>query len=196
MKSIKNILKLMVILPTLFFLLSCKNPIEDKSQSNSLLIVMKMVGTDINGIEVDFLQSDVIGATGAVGADKAKVTLKASLMDPDSIYGPSLYNSIMLTRYIVSYMRADGKNSEGTDVPYSFEGYLSHTLEIDSAMDISFVIVREVSKLEPPLVNLLEGRDDGVIEVRAKVDFYGHDMTEKKVKATGYLTIFFSNYSG
>jgi len=195
MKNTKNILKLIVILPTLFFLLSCKNPIEDRSQSNSLLIVMKMVGTDTSGTEVDFLQSDVIATTGTVAADTAKVTLKASLMEPAPTYGPSIYNNLTITRYIVSYMRADGKNSEGTDVPYSFEGYLSHTLEIDSSMAISFVIVREVSKLEPPLVNLLEGRDDGVLEVRAKVDFYGHDMSENKVKATGYLTIFFANYA-
>ena len=195
MKNTKNILKLMVMLPTLFFLFSCKNPIEDTSQSNSLLIIMKMAGTDTSGTEVDFLQSDVIATTGTVVADTAKVTLKASLMEPAPTYGPSLYNNITLTRYIVSYTRADGKNSEGTDIPYSFEGYLSHTLEIDSTMVISFVIVREVSKLEPPLVNLLEGRDDGVLEVRAKVDFYGHDMSENKVKASGYLTIFFANYA-
>ena len=68
-------------------------------------------------------------------------------------------------------------------------------VEIDSSVDISFVIVREVSKLEPPLINLHEGRSEGVIEMRAKIDFFGHDMSNNKVKAIGYLTIFFANYA-
>jgi hypothetical protein len=91
-------------------------------------------------------------------------------------------------------MRSDGKNTEGVDVPYSFEGYLSTLVEINKTSEISFVIVRAVSKAEPPLSNLAEGRGEGVLEIQAKVDFYGHDLTNKNVKATGYLTIFFANY--
>lgn len=184
----------MAILPAIFFLLSC-NPLEDESASNSLLVVLKIVGSDINGNEVDFLQSDVMGTNGTITADTANVMLKASLMEPASVYGPSQFNNILVTRYVVSYMRSDGKAAEGTDVPYSFEGYLSRTIEVDASVDISFVIVREVAKLEPPLINLFEGRDDGALEVRARVDFYGQDMTNNKVKATGYLTIFFANYT-
>ena len=29
----------------------------------------------------------------------------------------------------------------------------------------------------------------------ATVDFYGHDLLNNKVTATGYLTIFFANYA-
>jgi len=57
------------------------------------------------------------------------------------------------------------------------------------------VIVREVAKMEPPLVNLQEGRDIGVLQVHAKVEFFGHDMANKNIKATGYLDIFFANYA-
>ncbi len=59
---------------------------------------------------------------------------------------------------------------------------------------MTFVIVKEVSKLEPPLLNLVQNRADGVINVTAKVDLYGHDLLNKNVKATGYISVFFANY--
>ena len=64
-----------------------------------------------------------------------------------------------------------------------------------TATIIAFIIVREVAKLEPPLINLVEGTEEGVLQVTAKVDFYGQDMTNNVVKATGYLNIFFANYT-
>lgn len=197
MKKTKNALKITAILMGLFLLFSC-NPIEDESQSDSILIVVGMTGTDVEDNEVNFLQSDVVKVdtdTGAqyVTGDAAKVTFTAKLMDP-SVTEASVYNSIQVTRYTVQYIRSDGKNTEGVDVPYSFEGSLSAHVEVDATVETSFIIVREVAKLEPPLVDLVEGRGEGVLQVTAKVDFYGHDMTNKKVKATGYLTIFFANY--
>ncbi|MBE0460333.1 MAG: hypothetical protein IBX60_01680 [Candidatus Aminicenantes bacterium] len=198
MKKAKLTLTITIILPFVLFLLSC-NPIENESQSSSLLIVESLTGTDIEGNEVNLLQSDVLKVDSSTGntyitADIAKAILSAKLLQPDSPVGPSHYNNIMVTRYFVSYSRSDGKNKEGVDVPYSFEGSLSTLVEIDSSTNVSFVIVREVAKAEPPLVNLTEGRGEGVLQVTAKVEFYGHDMTNHNVKATGYLTIFFGNY--
>ncbi|GAJ21168.1 unnamed protein product, partial [marine sediment metagenome] len=69
---------------------------------------------------------------------------------------------------------------EGVEVPYSFEGSFSTLIEIDSTVDVSFIIVREVAKLEPPLINLREGQGEGTIEITAKVVFYGHDITNNK----------------
>lgn len=199
MKKAKTALKILAIFPVILLLLSC-NPIEDESKSSSLLIVSNLTGTDINGNQVNFLQSDVLYVDSTTGteliiADEAKATLSATLLDPTSKTLPSVYNNIMLTRYVVSYTRVDGNNTEGKDVPYSFEGSLSTVVAVGSSVDVSFVVVREVAKNEPPLVNLVEGRGEGVLEVQAKIDFYGHDLSDHKVKATGYLTIFFANYS-
>lgn len=194
MKKTKYTLKLFVILPAVFLLFSC-NPIGDDSQSNTILYVLNITGTDISGSKVNYLQSDVVSSTGIITADSAIATLKANLLEPASLFGASQYNDIKLTRYTVSYVRSDGNNVEGTDIPYSFEGYLSRLIEIDSSVDVSFIIVREVSKLELPLINLHEGRSEGVIEVKTKIDFYGQDMSNNTVKATGYLTIFFANYA-
>ncbi|MEA2006501.1 MAG: hypothetical protein U9O50_09635 [Acidobacteriota bacterium] len=198
MKKLTLTLTITIILPFVLFLLSC-NPIENESQSSSILIVESLTGTDIEGNEVNFLESDVLKVDSSTGdtyitADTAKATLSAKLLQPDSLLGSSLHNNIMVTRYFVSYSRSDGKNTEGVDVPYSFEASLSTLVEIDSSVTISFLIVRAVAKAEPPLVNLSEGRGEGVLQVTAKVEFYGHDMTNHNVKATGYLSINFSNY--
>ncbi len=200
MKKLKTLFKILAILPVILLYIAC-NPIENDTQSASMLIVENLMGTDMEGNEGSFLQSDVIfqdpedPEKTAIYADSAVVTFRGRLLDPNSLTGPSYYNDITVTRYIVSYIRADGRNTEGVDVPYSFEGNLSFVVPIDSAKDATFVIVREVSKLEPPLIGLHEWRDAGVIEATAKVDFYGQDQVGNTIKATGYLTIFFANYA-
>ncbi|MCK4930838.1 MAG: hypothetical protein KAT01_01630 [Candidatus Aminicenantes bacterium] len=200
MKKLKTLFKILAILPVILLYIAC-NPIENDTQSASMLIVENLMGTDMEGNEGNFLQSDVIfqdpedPEKTAIYADSAVVTFRGRLLDPNSLTGPSYYNDITVTRYIVSYIRADGRNTEGVDVPYSFEGNLSFVVPIDSAKDATFVIVREVSKLEPPLIGLHEWRDAGVIEATAKVDFYGQDQVGNTIKATGYLTIFFANYA-
>lgn len=171
------------------------NPVEDDSDSGSLLILVSLTGTDAQGQEANYLQSDVIGSSGIVTADEAKAVFKVQLLEPNSIMGPSHFNNVVLNKYTVSYMRSDGRNQQGVDVPYSFEGALSTTIEINTTVNVLFIIVREVAKLEPPLINLHEGRGEGVLQVTAKVEFYGHDIANRKVKAVGYLTIFFANYS-
>jgi len=199
MKKAKyDALKVMAVLPAILLLLSC-NPIENESDSASMLIVKNLTGTDLEGNEVNYLQSDVLyldptTSTETITADEAKVSLAATLLDPAPAYGASSFNGITVNRYVVTYMRADGKNIEGVDVPYSFEGAISAFIEVDSTVDVSFIIVRAVSKAEPPLLDLAEGRAEGVLNVNAKVDFYGHDLTNRNVKATGYLSIYFTNY--
>ncbi len=199
MKRTKNSLKITAILCVFFFLLSC-NPLEDDSASSSMLLILGITGTTFDGDDVSFQQSDVVQIdpdTGAPGvkADTATVTLQAKLLNPEPLIPQaSQYTSIVVTRYIVSYSRSDGQNTPGVDVPYSFEGSLSTLIEIDATADIPFVIVREVAKLEPPLFDLRGGGDEVVIQVTATIDFYGHDLVNNAVKATGYLSIFFADY--
>ena len=81
------------------------------------------------------------------------------------------------------------------DVPYSFEGTIPALLKTGSSTKVSFIVVRGVAKMEPPLVNLVENRAEGVLKVTAKIEFYGHDMTNHNVKATGYLDVHFANFA-
>ena len=194
MNKPKILLKTSLLLALLVVLVSC-NPIENETLSNSMLVIMKLTGQDINGNTANYMQSDVLTSENTVTADQATVTFGAQMLNPNPINGSSHYNNVMVTRYVVTYFRSDGKNIEGTDIPYSFEGHLSALVEIDNIAELSFILVREVAKLEQPLINLHEGRGDGVLQLKAKVDFYGHDLANKVVKSTGYLSIFFANYA-
>jgi hypothetical protein len=193
-KKSTGTLLILAVLPAILMLSGC-NPLEDDSKSSSFIIVESITGTDLSGKTASFLQSDVVLTSSIVVADVATATLQASLLDPAPILKPGQFNDIMLDRYIVSYSRVDGKNRQGVDVPYSFEGALTQILKIGTSTSISFVVVREVAKIESPLIDLAQNRAEGVIEATAKIEFYGHDLTENKVKATGYLTIFFANYA-
>jgi hypothetical protein len=198
MRKMKNWLKILVIVPATFLLFSC-NSIENDSRSDSVLLVVKITGTDVEDNAVDFLQSDVAVVnpdtnTSTVAADAAEVSFSAQPVDPVPLLGTSYFNDILVTKYVVSYTRSDGKNQEGIDVPYSFDGAMSARVQIDTQTNVNFIIVRAVAKLEPPLINLASGRGEGELKVTAKIDFYGQDTVGKTVKATGYLTIFFANY--
>lgn len=206
MKKALSIIQVSFIAAALLFFCSC-NKLSKDTQSNSMLIIQNLTGTDFMGTEVNFLQSDVLTVMSIksdddvpetnityVKADEAEVTFTAELLSPDTAE-VSHYSDILVTRYAVSYTRSDGKNVEGVDVPYSFEGSLSALVSVGSSTAVNFIIVREVAKLEPPLIGLLDGRGDGVLQAKARVDFYGHDLANNNVTATGYLTIFFSNYT-
>ena len=194
MNNMKKALRTAVILSAFLVLYSC-NPIEDESRSASMLFVDNILGTDADGKSGNFLQSDVVLTAGSVKADSATATLRAETIDPDPLLGTSQYNDIVVTRYLVSYSRTDGKNVPGVDVPYPFEGSMSTIVKAGSTALLSFVIVREVAKMEPPLVRLVDIGAEQVLTCTAKVEFYGHDTVNRTVKATGYLTIYFANYA-
>lgn len=196
MKKTKFVLQITILSIVVFFLFSC-NPIENTTRSNSLLIVVKITGYTFDGTAADYLQSDVLEESEGqayVTADSATASLRAELLDPSAEAESSLYNAIYVTRYVVSYTRSDGRNTPGVDVPYSFEGALQAWIQIGQEEEIGFVIVREVAKAEPPLLDLHDAREEGVLQVTAQIDFYGQDTATRQVKATGYLTIFFANY--
>jgi len=192
MRNLKKLLSLSLLLTAVFLIDSC-NPIEDDSKSSTLLIIDSILGQDADGTESNFLQSDVL-KEDTVFADVAVANVHAATLDPAPTMGTSQYNDITLTRYTVSYSRTDGKNTAGVDVPYPFEGSLSALVRVGSATSLNFVVVREVAKLELPLVRLADGGAEGVLTCTAKIDFYGRDLTNNTVKATGYLTIYFANY--
>ncbi len=199
MKTLKHALMIMAILAAVFPLLTCSS-LENKTKSPSYVVVENLKGTTADGTAADFLQSDVVQINATtnqafVTADTATATLTAHTLDPQPIAGVSPYEDVLITRYIVHYYRVDGKNVEGVDVPYSFEGSLNVLLKVNASTDISLVVVREVAKLEQPLLNLASSRDAGVIQATARIDFYGQDMSGNAVTTTGSLAIFFANYA-
>jgi hypothetical protein len=194
MKNMKKVFGIAIILSAFLVLVSC-NPVDNDSRSASLLLIDNILGVDTDGTSANFLQSDVLLGNGSVRADTITATLRAEMLDPDPLLGTSQYNDIILTRYLVSFTRTDGRNVAGQDVPYPFEGQMSTVVKTGSTASVSLVLVREVAKLEPPLIGLVDLGTEVVLTCTAKIDFYGHDMVNRTVKATGYLTVYFANYA-
>ena len=177
------------------------NPIENSTTSASLLTVVTITGLDLTLKDQNFTQSDVLltdttTGTSTITDDVAKASLTASMLAPNPPAGTSQYNDIQLDKIVVSYTRTDGRNTEGVDVPYTFEQNVSQIIHIGQQATISFIIVRATAKQEPPLLGLRAGATRGeVIYTNAKIVFYGHDLAGKTVTATGYLPVEFADFA-
>jgi hypothetical protein len=76
-----------------------------------------------------------------------------------------------------------------------FDGNFSTVLcPVDDTTSVPFVVVLEAAKQSAPLVGLIGTAT--VIECKAKIEIFGHDLTDHPVTATGYLTIYFADYQG
>ncbi|MHB8056065.1 MAG: hypothetical protein ACYDH3_12545 [Candidatus Aminicenantales bacterium] len=199
-KSLTTRMTAILAVSVLVLILPACNPLENETTAMSLLQIVSLMGLDSTGAAADYIQSDILfedpdtGET-AIFADIATATLTAQMLDPDPINGISPYADIQLTGYTVTYSRSDGKNTPGVDVPYPFDGSLTSLIAVGSQSSVSFVIVRETAKQESPLLDILQdsSRPEG-LTVTARVDFYGHDLTNENVTATGYISITFANY--
>jgi hypothetical protein len=174
--------------------------LQREGQASSYLIVNTLEGA--SGAEPDkfglTLFSDVVTVkddVASVFADSGKVTFTLAMKDPGSANNPSAptsANFITLTRYHVQYLRADGRNTPGVDVPYGFDGGLGFTVAADGATG-TFEIVRHIAKQESPLAALVS--NGVIITTIAEVTFYGHDQTGREVSASARMTIDFGNFA-
>jgi hypothetical protein len=111
----------------------------------------------------------------------------------DVSVSPTTNNQVTVSRYHVSYRRSDGRNTPGVDVPLGFDGAVTTTIPANSNGSLEFQIVRQVAKLEQPLVQLRQSST--VISVIADVTFFGADQVGNEVSVTGSVLINFGNFS-
>jgi hypothetical protein len=128
--------------------------------------------------------------------DSAKVTLRALLKDagnPGAQTTPSNINAITVNRYHVEFVRSDGRNTQGVDVPYAFDGAVTATIT-SGPVEIGFELVRHQAKEEAPLRAL--GGAGGAIEIStiAHITFYGRDLAGNDVAVTGNISVDFSDF--
>jgi hypothetical protein len=126
--------------------------------------------------------------------DSGQAVMHIALKDPGTAATPTVpgpMNLITIDRYHVDYVRADGRNTPGVDVPYGFDGAVTVTVS-DATTTFGFQLVRVVAKEEGPLVQLKSSAS--FITVIAHVTFYGHDQAGNDVTATGSIQIDFGNY--
>ncbi len=87
-----------------------------------------------------------------VFSDSGRVTFRLGLKDPGpsgSPNQPTQNQAITVDRYHVRFIRADGRNTPGVDVPYGFDGAFTATVSADTT--VTFELVRHVAKGEAPL---------------------------------------------
>ncbi|MGE3955929.1 MAG: hypothetical protein AB7H96_04360 [Vicinamibacterales bacterium] len=110
-----------------------------------------------------------------------------------SVTEPSSNNQVTLTRYRVTYRRSDGRNTQGVDVPYAFDGAATVTVPASGTAKLGFELVRNVAKMEAPLVQLVSNYT--IITTIADVTFYGQDLVGNEIQATGSIQVNFGNFA-
>ena len=128
--------------------------------------------------------------------DIGQVRLRSSLKNlgetPGQAFAPTANNDVTITRYHVEFVRADGRNTPGIDVPYAFDGSATGTVQANGTLTMPFEIVRHTAKGETPLVQLIVSPT--VISTIANVTFYGRDAVGNEISVTGSLTVNFGNF--
>jgi hypothetical protein len=123
--------------------------------------------------------------------DGGTVSLALGMKDPS--VDPSPTNYITVNRYRVEYVRADGRNTPGVDVPYPFDGAFTATVS-GSDSGGGFTLVRIQAKNEAPLKLLIGGGAAYSISTIAKVTFYGQDQAGHEVSVVGQIGVNFADW--
>ncbi len=126
--------------------------------------------------------------------DVARVTLRAPLKDVGEAnpVSPTSNNDVTINQLHIEYVRSDGRNTPGVDVPFAWDGAVTGTIPAGGSIQLGFEIVRHSAKEESPLVQLTAS--PSIITTIAKVTFYGHDAVGNAVNVTGNIQIDFGNF--
>lgn len=177
----------------------------DWAKTNSTPYIMEISG--INGGAA--ILSDV---SIPVVNDDADVSVNIFRKNNNTGMGVSPVEHIYLERYEVRYIRSDGRNQEGVDVPYRITGPLGnvryHTPspggggEVEATVTIT--VVRHQAKLEPPLRNLQGGvvgdtgaaqlPGAGILTTIAEVTIHGRTVQGQALVAKGNVQVTFADF--
>jgi hypothetical protein len=188
--------------------ISCASELTRTGSSPAYIVIDSLAGA--SGAEPERfgnpLLSDVItmvdqtvnGETVRVATfynDLAEVQMRMGLKNTVNPTAPSQQTQITFNRYHVDFRRTDGRNTQGVDVPYSFDGGVTMTVPAGGEATFAFELVRNQAKLESPLRNLRSGGGAVIISTIAEITFYGHDQVGNEVVATGTLSVNFGDFA-
>lgn len=189
-------LKIAMIMLAALALTQC-NIFESDSTSASALIVISITGQDLLGnTDSPVIFSDVASETDGIINDNATATLNAQLINPDPNADVTYYHSILVDQIDVEYSRSDGLNQEGRDIPFAFSQKVNIQVDIDTTVELPFVIVQHVAKLEPPLIDLASVGDEQVLKLEAKCTFHGKDLGGHRIQpVVGTVSVWCANFA-
>jgi len=165
----------------------------------TVLFITRVSAVNAEGEPVGDLFSDVCQGSPdlcVVRPDNALVSLSVQAENPYTDL--SHFGDIVVDRYRVTYVRADGRNTPGVDAPHAFDGAINFRVPADAPpTGQPFMVVRPQAKLEAPLRNLAGGGGLIVLSVIARIEFYGRQVvTDEPVSARGSLNITFADFEG
>jgi len=177
----------------------CSTPdAADQDESNIILLVNEVALSAGGGAGADsaFLLSDVVRVVDPAGVfnDNAIITLESVPKNQNPGLTLSSYDTVALERYTVRYFRSDGRNGEGTDIPYSFQGALAGAVSPGGETDVALIVVRHQAKQEPPLNRLQGGGGADILTCFAEVSIYGKTLAGDVVTARATVSITFADF--
>jgi hypothetical protein len=137
----------------------------------------------------------VVDDRGTIFNDLARVRFALALKDPGGATSPTVPTQaqwITLNRYHVRYIRADGRNTPGVDVPSGFDSAFTGTVS-NQELTVGFELVRSIAKTQAPLGALRT--DPALITTIPEITFYGRDQTGREVSVVGQIGINFGNFA-
>jgi len=141
------------------------------------------------------LLSDVRTDEGAVFNDNATLTVESIAKNQNGpVLGP--VNDVLIEQYRVRYIRTDGLDREGVDVPYAFSGTVQVLVPSPGTATVPILIVRHAAKLEPPLANLNQFGGFDLVTMFAEITLFGHTTSGKAVSAVGRIEVHFGDFAG
>jgi hypothetical protein len=173
---------------------SCGDMVRQGTGSSYLIVSLVEAASGVDeGTFHSNLLSDVVTVIDdqpTIFNDLGKAHFDLGMKDP-ALTSPTRANWITLDRYHVRFIRTDGRNTPGVDVPYPFDSAI--TVTVNAAVQIGFTLVRHDAKLEAPLSAL--ARNGVIIDAIAEITFYGHDQTGRDVSAVGRIGVAFGNFA-
>jgi len=192
-------MKRLSVLLTALALTCCSADYVTRDEAQVILQITKITGQagGGGGQSGDVLISDVQPNFN----DNAALTFSTFLKNPrNTSAGPS--NGVFLERYEVRFIRSDGRDVQGVDVPYAFSGAMGTFIAVGQNASAAIILVRHQAKAEPPLLNLVSSTPNGdtvegafVLTCIAEITVYGHTVNGIAVTATGSLTISFADFA-
>lgn len=107
---------------------------------------------------------------------------------------PTPWNAVTLNRYRIVFVRADGRNTPGVDVPHPVDGALTATVTATPVV-VPFELIRHQMKLEQPLRSLASLGGRVFISTIAEITFYGADAMGNAIQAAGKISVSFGDYA-
>ena len=206
MRRISNTVRFVGLAALVAASTSCGSVVRDSSSPVYLVIDLLTAsrGAGTPGPQTTNLLSDVITNVTSpspctttvpcptIFDDIGAVTLRAPLKDIGANLSPTTNNEVTINRFHIDYIRADGHNVQGVDVPYSVDGAMTGTVPAGGNVQLGFEIVRHTAKQESPLVELQTSLN--IIVTFARITFYGQDRTGNAVSVTGQIQVNFGNF--